>query len=157
MTPEGARVRHPGQMARRHRLSWRLLRHHSWLASGTAALTGALYSLPSADSGFDVQRLSLATAYVGLVWLVSTLMIGPIKVLRARPRPVSDDLTRDIGIWAAITAVIHTALGLQVHFGSMLPYFFKVPGTYDLSTAPSLVQAIASILPFRIDPFGIAN
>lgn len=36
-------------------------------------------------------------------------------MLRRRPNPISFDPRRDIGIWAGIMAVLHTAIGLNVH------------------------------------------
>jgi hypothetical protein len=78
--------------------------------------------------------------------------------VRGRPSPLSDDLRRDVGIWAALLIAIHTFFGLQVHFGgTVLPYFLKVAGTYDPASFPRLAQPIAAALPFRIDPFGIGN
>jgi sulfoxide reductase heme-binding subunit YedZ len=39
---------------------------------------------------------------------------------------VSFDLRRDIGIWAGVLALVHTAAGLTVHLrGRMWMYFFK--------------------------------
>jgi len=68
----------------------------------------------------------MATAYAGLIFLAASLWLGPWNVLRRRPNPVSFDLRRDIGIWAAILAIVHTAIGLTVHLrGRMWLYFFK--------------------------------
>jgi methionine sulfoxide reductase heme-binding subunit len=62
-----------------------------------------------------VSHLSIATAYPALFLTAAALLLGPWKVLRRRANPVSFDLRRDIGIWAAIIAVLHTAVGLNVH------------------------------------------
>lgn len=43
------------------------------------------------------------------------ILLGPWNVLRRRANPVSFDLRRDLGIWAAIMALLHTAIGLNVH------------------------------------------
>jgi sulfoxide reductase heme-binding subunit YedZ len=72
------------------------------------------------------HRLSLATAYAGLIFLALSLWIGPWNVLRRRPNPVSFDLRRDVGIWTGILAIVHTGIGLTVHLrGRMWMYFFK--------------------------------
>jgi methionine sulfoxide reductase heme-binding subunit len=72
------------------------------------------------------HRLSMATAYTGLVFLAVSLWLGPWKVLRRQPNPVSYDLRRDVGIWTGILAILHTAIGLTVHLrGRMWMYFFK--------------------------------
>jgi sulfoxide reductase heme-binding subunit YedZ len=68
----------------------------------------------------------MGTAYSGLVLLVVCLSIGPWKVLRGRPNPISFDFRRDIGIWAGVLAVVHTGIGLTVHLrGRMWMYFFS--------------------------------
>ena len=72
------------------------------------------------------HRLSMATAYAGLVFLTITLWLGPWNVLRRRTNPVSFDLRRDVGIWAGALAIVHTVIGLTVHLrGRMWMYFFK--------------------------------
>ena len=66
----------------------------------------------------------MATAYAGMVLLTAALAVGPINLIRRRPNPVSTDLRRDIGIWAAIYGIAHTIAGLNVHMqGHMLRYF----------------------------------
>lgn len=72
------------------------------------------------------HRLSMGTAYAGLIFLAASLSLGPWNILRRRPNPVSFDLRRDVGIWAGLLAVLHTAIGLTVHLrGRMWMYFFK--------------------------------
>jgi sulfoxide reductase heme-binding subunit YedZ len=75
----------------------------------------------------DVRhRLSMATAYAGLIFLAASLWLGPWNVLRRRANPTSFDLRRDVGIWAGIPAILHTIVGLTVHLrGRMWMYFFK--------------------------------
>jgi methionine sulfoxide reductase heme-binding subunit len=72
------------------------------------------------------HRLSMGTAYAGMAFFAFSLWLGPWNVLRRRPNPVSFDLRRDVGIWAAILALVHTGVGLTVHLrGRMWMYFFK--------------------------------
>jgi len=72
------------------------------------------------------HRLSMGTAYAGLGMLMWTLLLGPLRTLRGRMSPVSFDLRRDVGVWAGLLAVVHTAVGLTVHLrGRMWMYFFK--------------------------------
>ena len=72
------------------------------------------------------HRFSMGTAYAALVFLAATLWLGPWHILRKRPNPVSFDLRRDLGIWAGVLAILHTAVGLTVHLrGRMWMYFFK--------------------------------
>jgi sulfoxide reductase heme-binding subunit YedZ len=99
------------------------MRHFS-LGMVAAAITYLAYA---ATPPPDVRhRLSMGTAYAGLIFLAVSLWLGPWNVLRRRPNPVSFDLRRDVGIWTGILALLHTAIGLTVHLrGRMWMYFFK--------------------------------
>jgi sulfoxide reductase heme-binding subunit YedZ len=99
-------------------------KRHVTLAAGAIAITGLAYA---ATPPPDVRhRLSMATAYAGLIFLTGSLWLGPWNVLRQRPNPTSFDLRRDVGIWTGILAIAHTAIGLTVHLrGRMWMYFFK--------------------------------
>src|SRR5260370_34788389 len=97
---------------------------HEILAAGAITITCLAYA---ATPPPDVRhRLSMATAYAGLLFLAVSLWIGPWNVLRRRPNPVSFDLRRDIGIWTGCLATLHTVIGLTVHLSSRLGVdFFK--------------------------------
>ena len=77
------------------------------------------------------EGLSFATAYAGLVLLAVALAIGPVNVLQRKPNPVSTDLRRDVGIWAALCGIAHTIAGLRVHMhGEFARYFTPAPGAH---------------------------
>jgi len=124
------------------RMKARVIRHHFPLLIASAALTAAIYALIRSDHA--VFRLSMATAYTGLLLVSATLLIGPINALWKRPNPVSIDLRRDIGIWGGVVSLIHVIAGLQVHMNSMVLYFLREAGPDKR-------------LVLRIDPFGFAN
>jgi len=44
--------------------------------------------------------------------LAAILLMGPLNVLLRRANPVSTDLRRDSGLWAAGLGIVHTALAL---------------------------------------------
>jgi sulfoxide reductase heme-binding subunit YedZ len=112
------------------------------MLAGIAVAGAVYYFAPSNDTR---TRLSLASAYVAIALLTITLVIGPLNALRGARRPVSIDSRRDVGIWAAIWALLHTVVGLQVHMrGRMSEYFFH-PGDKPLLTR------------VRYDMFGLAN
>lgn len=117
----------------------RILRH-ILLAFSAAILVCIVYAAtPPPDFR---HRLSMATAYASMIFLAACLALGPWNLLRRQSNPVSFDLRRDTGIWAGILALIHTAIGLNVHLrGRMWMYFFK------------------SLHPLRIQntQFGLAN
>jgi sulfoxide reductase heme-binding subunit YedZ len=112
------------------------------LAVVSTGLTVALaYGFPFRT---QIATFSTASAYAALALLVVSLSLGPLNVLSSRPNPVSTDLRRDIGIWAALLGLFHTVLGLQVHMdGNFWLYFSFPPGQ--------------SRFPLRYDPFGLAN
>jgi sulfoxide reductase heme-binding subunit YedZ len=91
------------------------------------------------------ERFSTATAYVAIGLLAVTLSLGPLNVLRRRPNPVSFNLRRDFGIWSAMVGLVHSAMGLTVHFhGQIHRYFFADAGRPGLAG-------------LRADAFGAAN
>jgi sulfoxide reductase heme-binding subunit YedZ len=102
----------------------RRFERHFALAEAAGAIVCFAYA---ATPPPDVRhRLSMATAYAGLMFLSASLWLGPWNVLRQRPNPLSFDLRRDIGIWTGILAIVHTVIGLTVHLrGRMWMYFFK--------------------------------
>jgi DMSO/TMAO reductase YedYZ heme-binding membrane subunit len=124
------------------RTKHRILFHHLPLALVCGASLFTLYSVLDSD---DVKfRLSMATGYLGLVLLGATLVTGALNVLRNLHNPVSTDLRRDIGIWCGTISLAHVVIGLQVHLGSMVLYFFREAGE-----SKRLVP--------RFDLFGFAN
>ncbi|MEO6049803.1 MAG: ferric reductase-like transmembrane domain-containing protein [Pyrinomonadaceae bacterium] len=88
--------------------------------------------------------MSLATGYLGIALLGATLILGALNVLRRKTNPVSTDLRRDVGIWCGIVSLAHVVIGLQVHMGSMLLYFFN-----DVEAQ--------NHFSFRTNLFGLAN
>ena len=121
----------------RHRLVW----HHLSLAL-VCAFCLPLLTIGLLD-GTAMFRWSMATAYMALALLAITLCIGPWHVLSSRRSPLSMDLRRDFGIWAGLLSLAHVAIGLQVHLGSMVLYFF--------------VKAANGQWALRVDPFGLTN
>lgn len=100
------------------------INRHLMLAASALAVTALIY-LATAPPDFR-HRFSMATAYSSLLFLGVTLLLGPWNTFCQRPNPVSFDLRRDIGIWAGVFAILHTAVGLTVHLrGRMWMYFFK--------------------------------
>jgi methionine sulfoxide reductase heme-binding subunit len=130
--------------ARCSRRSSRLIKHHLPLLFLSVVSVGPLYATrPYADV---LSRASFATAYPALVLLGATLVIGPLNVLRHRPNPVSIDLRRDLGIWAGILAIVHTAIGQCVHLRGR-PWLYYVYGPAEHHHG----------LAVRHDLFGFAN
>lgn len=114
------------------------------LVAGIAlVVTLMLGPAPAEEPTFS--RASLALGYASLALTLLTLAVGPLRVLRRKSNPRSTDVARDMGIWAALTAVGHVVAALQNHMGGVLAlYFFRS-------------EEALSWLNLRRDPFGIAN
>jgi len=124
------------------RLQRRIVRHHLPLLVISASAAAALYyTRPYADV---LTRLSFSTAYPALLLLAFTLLAGPWNVVRKRANPVSSDLRRDVGIWAGVLGVIHTAVGQCVHLRGR-PWLYYVYSSQEHHHG------------LRHDVFGFAN
>jgi sulfoxide reductase heme-binding subunit YedZ len=127
----------------RERLQRRLLVHHLPLLCTSAISVAALYfTRPYSD---PLNRASFATAYPALFLVGATLLFGPLNVLLKRRNPVSNDLRRDLGIWAGIFSVLHTAVGQNVHLRGR-PWLYYV---YEHTSRHTI--------PLRHDLFGFSN
>lgn len=126
----------------RARLLPRLRRHHLPLCVSSLAAVAALYfTRPYPDV---LSRTSFATAYPALALLAMTLLIGPWNVLRRTSNPVSNDLRRDIGIWAGVLGILHAAVGQFVHLRGR-PWLYYIYGPSEHHHG------------MRHDLFGLAN
>ena len=122
----------------------RRTRRHLLLGFASAAGSALVYALAD-DKPTLAFKASMAFGYASLALLALSLVIGPWRVLRGSPNPVSTDLRRDVGIWCALLAVAHVATGLAVHMRGQFWFYFIPP--------PEKRHAI----PIRLDPFGLAN
>lgn len=128
--------------SRRHRFLVRLSRILLLIGLGSGTMAFVFALVPNHQW---LARLSIATAYTGLAFLMIALIIGPFNLFVGRSNPVSSQLRREIGIIAGVFAVAHTVLGLQVHFsGNFATYFFYRGPMEELKA-------------IRTDPFGLAN
>ena len=122
----------------------RRARRHLLIMAASAVLSLLVYAVAN-DKPTVAFRSSMAFGYASLALLALSLAIGPWRVLRGRPNPVSTDLRRDVGIWSALLALAHVATGLAVHMQGKFWLYFISP--------PEARQAF----PLRLDPFGLAN
>src|SRR5947209_7788512 len=77
-------------------------------------------------SGVIAEPLSLGLGYVSLVYIVASLLIGPLYLARQKRNPVNLFLRRDVGIWAGATALVHVFFSFQIFAGGqILLYFFQ--------------------------------
>jgi sulfoxide reductase heme-binding subunit YedZ len=119
----------------------RWLNHLSLFLGSASSCTFFYWLVPGNDR---MYLTSMATAYTGIVLLTLTLAMGPFKIWKGIPNPVSTHLRRDIGIWCGIVSLLHVVAGIQVHMGNIWLYFVKAvegPNQFQL----------------RDDIFGFAN
>lgn len=128
--------------AKKERLQSRWWKHHLPLAIASIASLLAINSFMESDHA--PYRWSMATGYVSLALLVITIILGPLKILTGKRYPKSTDIRRDFGIWSALIAIAHVVVGLQVHMGNPLLYFF-------------MQDSYPQELVLRSDLFGFAN
>lgn len=125
----------------------RLYRHAAILLFTLATTT--LFWVLFRDRRDLISHLSIATAYPALFLTAAALLIGPWNVLTMRPHPISFDLRRDLGIWAGLIAIAHTAVGLNVHLrGRPWLYFVDQHGRLrrDLFGFSNYTGAIAALV-----------
>lgn len=108
-----------------------------------AAALALLSATVPAGSG-STQKMSVMLAYTALGLLTATLVLGPLRVLRHRPNPRSQDLRRDLAIWCGATGMAHVVLSFQHHLGGQVVRYFFSTDTVSLAT-------------LRRDRFGVAN
>lgn len=77
------------------------------------------------------RQLTLASGYVATGLLAVTLLVGPINLVFRRRNPVSSYFRRDVGMWTAVSSVVHVAVGLQVHapIPGFITYFMAPDGS----------------------------
>lgn len=125
------------------RLQLRLLKHHLPLfALSTLSVAALYFTRPYKDV---LSRASFATSYPALVLLAATLLVGPWNLLRRLRNPVSSDFRRDLGIWAGVLSILHSAIGQCVHLRGR-PWLYYVYGPKEHHG-----------FPLRHDLFGLGN
>lgn len=94
---------------------------HFLLAGSIAAATVAAGA--AAPPGAALDRASLTLSWACLLCFAGALLIGPLHVLRSGRVPVNHLLRRDLGIWSAVTGLIHLAISFKI---SMTPDYMQL-------------------------------
>lgn len=95
------------------------------------------------DNMTAIPFITYATGYIGFTLLGVSLLLGPINLMLKRKNPVSTYLRRDIGIFGGILALVHSVVGLFMHFTGRPWLYF--------------VEEVAQGYALRFGVFGIAN
>jgi sulfoxide reductase heme-binding subunit YedZ len=92
-------------------------------------------------------RLSMSLAWTAVLFIVTTLSIGPLNILRRRSNPIHNVVRRDLGIWTAIIALSHMTIGMLVHTDGLQVWWLFIEEWPTLSNP----------LPLHYNVFGVAN
>ncbi len=81
-----------------------------------------------------LRQATIGTGYLGLAYLIFTLIVGPWRVVRSRRRvPVNIDLRRDVGIWAGVTMILHIIGTFSDHHWRVWMFFLWPNGMPKLT------------------------
>jgi len=76
-----------------------------------------------------IPFITYTSGYLSIFLLAVSLLLGPINLILRRRNPISTYIRRDIGIFGAILGIIHSVVGLFMHFiGKPWLYFVKEVG-----------------------------
>ncbi len=92
-------------------------------------------------------RLSMSLAWTAVIFMVTTLSIGPLNILRKRTNPIHNVVRRDLGIWTGIMALSHMSIGMLVHTDGIQVWWLFLEDWPTLSNP----------LPLHYNIFGVAN
>jgi sulfoxide reductase heme-binding subunit YedZ len=100
------------------------------LALSVVLMTGAAFVLPYATPW---ERISVASAWLGLVLIGAALLIGPLRLLDGREPPLNIHFRRDLGIWGALLGLLHFVAGNvvamnQTYIGAFVSGAVAPPG-----------------------------
>lgn len=108
-------------------------RHHALLALISLAVTGSMELFDPESARLD--KISLASAYLCLVFMAAALSIGPWRAVRAIPITKNIYLRRDVGIWASLTGLIHLFVATELSMSQQYMELFVNVSTASLSDA----------------------
>ncbi len=90
-----------------------------------------------------IPFITYTSGYLSIFLLAVSLLLGPINLILRRKNPLSTYIRRDIGIFGGILGIIHSVVGLFMHFtGKPWLYF---------------LEEVGDNLIIRIGNFGLAN
>ena len=95
------------------------------------------------DTSSAIPFITYASGYIGIFLLSLSLLLGPINLMLNRKNPVSTYLRRDMGIFGGILALVHSVIGLFMHFTGRPWLYF--------------VEEVENGYAVRFGNFGIAN
>ncbi len=76
-----------------------------------------------------IPFITYTSGYLSVFLLAFSLLLGPVNLILRRKNPISTYIRRDIGIFGGILGVVHSVVGLFMHFtGKPWLYFLQEVG-----------------------------
>jgi len=76
-----------------------------------------------------IPFITYTSGYISVFLLAFSLLLGPVNLILRRKNPISTYIRRDIGIFGGILGVVHSVVGLFMHFtGKPWLYFVEEVG-----------------------------
>lgn len=111
-------------------MSSRRWRHHGVLA--LISFLAIALIVPFGSGGVLLDGLSLATAYLCLIFMAVALSLGPLRVMRSNPLASNIYLRRDIGIWSGVTGLVHLFVATELSMSQRYMQLFVNISTNSL-------------------------
>src|SRR5680860_1561788 len=78
-----------------------------------------------------IPFITYTSGYLSIFLLAVSLLLGPVNLMLKRKNPISTYIRRDIGVFGGILGVLHSVVGLFMHFtGKPWLYFVTVSYTH---------------------------
>lgn len=90
-----------------------------------------------------IPFITYTSGYLSVIFLVVSLLLGPINLILKRKNPISTYIRRDIGIYGGFLGIVHSVVGMFMHFTGR-------PWLYFL-------EEVGDKLSIRSGNFGLAN
>jgi len=90
-----------------------------------------------------IPFITLTSGYLSIFLLAVSLLLGPLNLMLKLKNPISTYIRRDIGIFGGILGVVHSVVGLFVHFTGRPWLYF--------------VEEVGESFAIRLGNFGLAN
>jgi len=103
----------------------------------------------------SIPFITCTSGYLSIFLLAVSLLLGPINLILKVKNPISTYIRRDIGIFGGILGVLHSVVGMFMHFtGRPWLYFVKEVeegfiirfGNFGLANYTGLIGALILIL-----------
>ena len=73
-----------------------------------------------------IPFITYTSGYLSIFLIALSMLLGPVNLILKQKNPISSYIRRDIGIFGGILGIVHSVVGLFMHFtGKPWLYFVK--------------------------------